>query len=352
MKTQGGLRVTVVHLVLLALGGWSVWAQFVYRTPSRYLALVLAGAGAASTGLTVVFWLHALLRGAGARDEQLSLLAVGQKVCALTTLGFCFFSLFLFTNAKFDLADATHHPTEIVRIGMEDTDLGIGVPFDWADVRSWRRPGDVERILLRRDERAQLWGGQAVVVSVRPGYYGVPWVSRIEADVERRSRAILALAPDAAQVRKDLADFYIRVGRFADAAKTTREYTTRFPSDRNFPVHIAGLLITRDRFDDVITVLTDVAPRREDADVYMLLGLSLANQGQRKKGIALLEKARAMQPNHWWPHFTLGLIYAADGNYRAAEASLEKTLQLRPGFWDAEQRLQKLRPLAAQTKTP
>src|SRR5262249_9708409 len=106
MRTHGTLRVTVVHLVLLALGGWSVWAQFVYRTPSRYLALVLVGAAAASTGLTLVFWLHTLLRGAGARDEQLSLLAVGQKICALTTLGFCFYSLFLFTNAKFDLADA------------------------------------------------------------------------------------------------------------------------------------------------------------------------------------------------------------------------------------------------------
>src|SRR5262249_17514245 len=162
-----------------------------------------------------------------------------------------------------------------------------------------RRPGDVERIILRRDERDRLWGGQAVMVSVRPGYYGIPWVSRIEADVERRSRSILALAPDAAQVRKDLADFYMRIDRFSDAAKTTHEYANRFPNDRDFPVRIAWLLTTLDRFDDVITVLTDVAPRREDAEVYMLLGYSLGMRGQRKSGIALLEKARAMQPEHW-----------------------------------------------------
>jgi hypothetical protein len=342
------LRVTVVHLALVALGCWSVWAQLVYRTPSRYVTVVLAGIAAASTGLTLAFWLHAMLRGAGATNGQLTVVAMGQKLCALIALGFCFYGLFLFTNGKFDLAEPTHHSTEILSIGMDETDLGVRVPFVWADIQSWRRPGEVERILLRPDERKRLWGGQAVVVSIRPGFYGVPWVSRIEADVEKRSRAVLAMLPDAGRIRKDLAEFYVRLGRFTDAAITTHGYARQFPDDRRFPVRIAGLLTTRDRYADVVTVLADVARRHEDAEVYMLLGYSLGMQGRRAEGIALLERARAMQPRNWWPHYALGQVHGVGGEYALAVASFQKAVELRPGLYEVAREVERLRPLAAR----
>jgi hypothetical protein len=304
---------------------------------------------AASTGMTLAFWVRAMFRGVGATDRQLSRVAVGRTVCALTTLGFAFYGLFLFTNGKFDVADPVHHPTEIVRIGMEETELGVRVPFVWADVRSWHRSGGVERILLRSSERERLWAGQPVMVSVKPGFYAVPWVSRIEGDVERRSQTVLRTFPGAGQIRKDLAEFYVRLGRFTDAAVTTREYAERFPYDQNFPVHVARLLTSRQRFADVVTVLTDVAPRREDANVYMLLGYSLGMQGQRVEGLALLERARALQPADWWPHYALGWIYAGDGQHAAAVVSFEKAVVLRPGLYDAQRELQRLRPLVGQS---
>jgi hypothetical protein len=275
--------------------------------------------------------------------------AVGQQACALTTLTFAFYGLFLFTNGKFDVADPVHHPTDVVRIGMDETELGMRVPFVWADVRSWRRPGEVERILLRSSERERLWAGQPVMVSVRPGFYGVPWVSRIEADLERRSQVVLGMFPGAGQVRKDLADFYLRLGRYTDAAVTTRDYAQRFPYDQNFPVSVAKRLTSRQRFTDVVTVLAEVAPRREDANVYMLLGYALGMQGRRSEGLALLEKARAMQPTDWWPHYALGWVYAGDAQYAAAVASFEKAVVLRPGLYDAQRELQRLRPLVAQS---
>ncbi|MEX2147139.1 MAG: hypothetical protein WED01_09030 [Candidatus Rokuibacteriota bacterium] len=343
------LRVTLADLALAALGGWSVWAQLLYRTPSRYVTTVMVTIAAASTGLTLAFWLRTMFRRVGATDHQLSRVAVGKQVCALTTLAFSFYGLFLFTNGKFDVADPVHHATEIVRIGMDETELGMRMPFVWADVRSWRRPGDIERILLRGSERERLWAGQAVMVSVRPGFYGVPWVSRIEVDVERRSQIVLGMVPGAGQVRKDLAEFYVRLGRFTDAAVTAREYAQRFPHDQHFPVHLAKLLTSRDRFADVVTVLADVAPRREDAGVYMLLGYSLGMQGRRAEGLALLERARAMQPADWWPHYALGWVYAGDAQYAAAVVSFEKAVVLRPGLYDAQRELQRLRPLVGQS---
>jgi Flp pilus assembly protein TadD len=247
-----------------------------------------------------------------------------------------------------DAGDTAHYPTEIVHIGLDETTIGLTVPFVWADVRSWRRPGELERIVLQPGERERLWSGQSVVVSVRPGFYNVPWVSRIEADVEKRSREVLAVLPEAAQIRKNLAEFYVRLGRYPEAAITTREYARRFPDDREFPIRIAKAFTSRARFADVVTVLGDVAPQREDADVYMLLGYALAMQSQGREGLPLLERARSMQPKNWWPHYALGWAYSGGGDYARAVASFQKALELRPGLPDAERELQRLRPLAAR----
>jgi hypothetical protein len=343
------LRVTLVHLALGMLGGWSVWAQLMYRTPSRYVTVLLASIAAVCTGLTLAFWVHAMFRGVGATDQQLAPVVAAQKVCALAVLGFCFYGLFLFANGKFDEGTTgVLYPTEIVRIGTDETEFGIRVPFVWADVRSWRRPGTVERILVRREERERLWGGQAVIVGMKPGFYGVPWIWRFEPDIEKRNRELLERFPDAAMVWQDLAEFYARLERFTEAASTTREYARRAPQDRHFPVRMALLLTTRDRFADVITVLSDVAPRREDAEVYMLLGYSLGMQGRQSEGLPLLQRARTMQPRNWWPHYALGWVYVSTGDYALAMASLQKATELRPGLYDAEAQIERLRPLAAR----
>jgi hypothetical protein len=344
-------RVTLVDLALAGLAGWSVWAQLVYRAPSRYVTVLLAGAATVAAGLAVAFWLHALVRGVGARDKVLTPIGLGYRLCAFVTLGSCFYGLFLLSNGTFDTSEPTHHPAEIVRIGLDETELGLRMPFVWADVRSWRRPGELERILVRPQERERLWGGQSVVVSVRAGFHGVPWVPRIEGDIEKQSREILAVAPEAAQIRRDLADFYVRLSRYTEAAITTREYARRFPDDRHFPVRIARLLTARDRFADVVMLLEDIAPRREDAEVYMLLGHSLAAQARRPEGIALLERARAMQPRNWWPHWALGWAHSGGGDYARAVAAFQKAVELRPGLADAERELQRLRPLAARATT-
>jgi tetratricopeptide (TPR) repeat protein len=352
MKALGRvLRVTLVYVALGALGCWSIWAQLAYRTPSRWIGVLLSGLAVASTGLTFAFGLRALFGRVGAKARRWSPVAVASRVCALAILGFGFYGVFLFTNGTLDAAEPTHHPTEIVRIGLDETEVSVRVPVVWADLRSWRRPGELERILVHPDERERLWSGQAVMVSVRRGFYGVPWVVRIQPDLEKLSREVLAALPDAGQVRKDLAGFYIRLGRFTEAAMTAREYARRFPDDREFPVQIARLLTSRDRFADVVVVLADVEPRREDADVAMLFGYALAMQGRLPEGLGHLERARAMQPRHWWPHYALGRAYASAGDYARAVASFQRAVELRPGLHDAERELQRLRPLAAKKST-
>jgi hypothetical protein len=341
-------RLTLVDLALVGLAGWSMAAQLAYRVPSRYLTVLTAVVATAALGLLLALWLHAMVRGVEVRDRRLSPLALGHRLCAVVVLLSTFHGLFLVSNGTFDLGEATHHSTEIVRIGLDETALGLRLPVVWADVRSWRRPGELERMLLRPEERARLWGGQAVVVSVRSGFHGVPWIVRVEGDVEKQSREILAVAPEAARIRRDLADFYAGLGRFTEAALTTREYARRFPDDRRFPVRIARWLSARERLADVVIALEDVAPRREDPEVYVLLGHALTAQGRRAEGIALLERARGLQPRDWRPHYALGWAYAGGGDYARAVRMFQKAIELRPGLADAERELRRLRPLATR----
>jgi tetratricopeptide (TPR) repeat protein len=214
-------------------------------------------------------------------------------------------------------------------------------------LRSWDDPAQEERLLLHSEERARLWGGQPVVVLVRRGFFGVPWVSAVEPDFEAQSREVLELVPEATGVWKELALFNVRINRLDEARRVAAEYFARFPQSPEFPVHIARILTRRDRFADVAALLSPVAVRHEDADVYMLLGYALGMQGRRVDGLHYLEKARALQPDHWWPHYALGWVHSTHGDTASAVLSFERALQLRPGLPDAEAQLARLRPHVA-----
>lgn len=345
------LRATLVHASLVALGCWSMWAQSVYRAPQPSLTVLLAVLTLVTTSLTLVVWLAEVYGAIGARPRHRRLVDVGYCACALTVLGFTFWGLFLFSNGKFDLSDPVARATEIVEIAAGETELGLTIPFTWATVPSWRTPGRHERLVLRVDERWRLWGGQPVVLLVRRGFFGVTWISAIEPDVERQSREILRLVPEAETVWKELAVFNLRIARFDEARRTASEYVARFPGDPDFPVHVASILTSRDRFADVIALLRPVAAGHEHAGAYMLLGYALGMRGDRVEGLAYLERAREMEPDNWWPYYALGWVHSTHGDTASALRSFERALQLRPGLVDVEEHLQRIRPPAARRRT-
>lgn len=345
------LRATLVHWALAALGCWSVWAQYVYRTPQPYLTVLLAVLTLATTTLTLALWLAELYNAIGARPRHRRLVAFGYHACALTILAFTFWGLFLFSNGKFDLSDPVAQATQIVEIAAGETELGLTIPFTWATFPSWRAAGRQERLVVRVDERWRLWGGQHVVLLLRRGFFGVTWISAIEPDFERQSREILKIVPEAAEVWKELAAFNLRIARFDEARRATSEYVARFPHDAAFPVHVANLLTSRDRFADVVTLLTPVAARHEHAGAYMLLGYALGMQGHRAKGLSYLERAREMEPDNWWAYYALGWVYGAHGDTASSVRSFQRALQLRPGLPDVEEQLERLRQSGGRQRT-
>jgi tetratricopeptide (TPR) repeat protein len=287
----------------------------------------------------------------GAATRHRRLVAAGHRACALVILGFTFWGLFLFVNGRFDLSDPVPRATQLLEIAAGETAVGVTVPFTWMTLRSWDNPAREERLLLRGDERWRLWGGQPVVVLVRQGFFGTPWVSAVEPDFDKQSREILALVPEAAGVWQELTLFNLRIHRFDEARRVAGEYVTRFPGDRAFPVYVARILTSRDRFPDVAALLAPVAARHEDADVYMLLGYALGMQGRRADGLRYLQRARQMQPDNWWPHYALGWVYGAHGDTANAVLSFERALQLRPGLPDVETQLPRLRSQVAGQRT-
>jgi len=301
---------------------------------------------AAASALTVFVWLAEVYRLMEARARPRRLVVIGHRVCALTILGFTGWGLFLFSNGKFGLSDPVVHATEIVEVAAGETDLGLIVPFTWAVLRSWQDPARQERMLLRWDERSRLWAGQPVVVLARRGFFGVTWISAVEPDVERQSRDVLQVVPDAVEVWKERARFNLRIGRFDEARAAADEYVARFPRDPEFPVYVASVLITRERFADVVVLLQPVAERHAHAGALMYLGYALGRQGRRAEGLASLERARVLEPDNWWPYYGLGWVQAAHGDTVGAVQSFERALQLRPGLQDVERELRRLRALA------
>jgi hypothetical protein len=342
-------RINIVHGALGALAGWALWAQFVYRVPDRFLGIVIAAVTVAGAGLTVVFWVLTVFENLGAAPEHRRPVDRGFQVCALVVLGFAFYSLYLFTNGKFDLSDPVPHRVKLVGIAHDESALGPSTPFAWMTLTSWRAPDRTESLLVRWNEQERLWPGQPVVVLERQGFYGTRWVSAVEPDLEAQSEEILRLTPGARQVWKDLAWFHVRLLRFDAARKAASEYIARTPDDAEVPFQIASAMLGRDRFTEIAAILEPVAQRHERFDVYAVYGYAVAMQGNRD-GLRYLERAVAMRPSHWWPHYALGHAYGVHGDAQRAVASFERALALRPGLADVLARLPALREQAARQR--
>lgn len=345
------VRAAFVHSALLALGCWSIWAQAVYRAPQSFVTVALAALTIAVIGLSLAVWLAGAFRVIRASDRSRRLVTVGRGTCAFLVVAVALWGLFLFGNGWLDRSDPVARPTHIMGIAGGETGLGVMVPYTWMTLRSWDSSARQERLLAHWDERGRLWGGQPVVILLRQGFFGMPWVSTVEPDFEQQSREVFTLVPDAAGVWKELALFNVRINRLDEARRVAGEYFAKFPQSPEFPVQIARILTGRDRFADVTALLAPVAGRHEDADVYMLLGYALGMQGRRDEGLRYLERARTMQPDNWWPHYALGWVHGTHGDMASAVLSFERALQLRPGLPDAEAQLARLRPHVAGRRT-
>jgi tetratricopeptide (TPR) repeat protein len=270
-----------------------------------------------------------------------------EQALSYVVVGFCLYGTLLFVNGKFS-GPETVHTAGIVEIAGGEIGLGPLRTFSWATLHSWRRPGQTERLLIPYGERWRLWGGQDALVHVRPGLFGVWWVSQVEPNQERVYRAVLEMTPTAARAWAGLAHVYFRSRRFDEARQAGIRYLEIYPRDAAFAMWLGTLLIDASRPADAVAILEPLATRVPSRDLHERLGYALALAGRRTEGIAHLRQAIALDPREWWPYWGLAHVHYWGGEFDQAIPLFEKALQLRPNHPEARDILTRVRTLKAE----
>jgi hypothetical protein len=152
---------------VLVTGGLAFWLAIdSYRPLDRTLAFVLLGV-TLLVGATVLAWAAKYDNA----DDSDSYAPKPQYILVSSLLWL--FALALFLNAFLDRSAPTQHPTTVV--SKRERAFGQSVT-----VSSWRQGRSVESIPVDARLYTKLPETGSIIVSVKPGLLGIPWVSGFE----------------------------------------------------------------------------------------------------------------------------------------------------------------------------
>jgi Tetratricopeptide repeat len=401
----------ILHLVLTAACVWALHVHATYRVLAGPLLKLLPWAGVAVTALSALMllvsllpgggliartldrldrrsmWLAALLLptcfaasayatspllgylflGFGLTTAAASIVAVTRRVvadggatlaaglrwlqgAALVVIGtFLLWSVVVFVNGASDWSVPVEHDSEVVAIVMTVVDTGLGdlVPHAQTELRSWRSPGRLERLVLAPGENSRIWIGQPVRVHVHPGYLRVPWVSALELDEVRHARQILQVSPTAFHAMKQLFTALLQRRQWEEALAVGRLFVQAYPDDVGGIEHIAGLLGVAGRYGDQIELIEPLVARRPEYTTLCMLGFALDRSGNHGRAIEVLKRATRIRPDDFLALHFLGEAYTALGRREEAIAAYEAELVVRPGSAEIRRRIRALRSAIA-----
>jgi hypothetical protein len=142
-------------------------------------------------------------------------------------------------NAMLDTSPITAHQSEALGVTRRSLQVGfVSHEVWWLSFRSWRAPGQTEYIVVHpyRDGYWpwEVWEGLPLVVEVRPGMLGLPWVVYTHIDRTALLERLVRQLPTAAVPRKELITRYVAEARWSDALRHAREHLVLYPADRDF----------------------------------------------------------------------------------------------------------------------
>lgn len=341
---------TFKHALVTGLCVWAMYIQLRYRVPSRFLFWLLPWIGLALSCLSIVFLINhfrARIPGESPLREALGQVEWG---ASLLIRIFIFYGLVLYANGGLDFADPTEKPSKILSISGGTVDLGAPVGYSWANLRSWDDPKDIQHLFLQPEEQDRLWGGESVTVHVRPGFFGIPWVAKIERDEEHYVRQILQVTPSASLAWRKLIGIYLKQKRWKEAAATAHDYLKVFPRSYDSAYEIGSTLCKNGRYHDGVPLLEIAVRGKPSYDAYQELGWALSYQGNKKRAAEVLEGSIPLNPGYWEAYYHLGYVYGGLGRLEDSLAMFEKTLERRPDFPEVETRIANLRRVLASTR--
>jgi tetratricopeptide (TPR) repeat protein len=340
---RGWVAVVLKHVLVSGLACWALWVQMVYRVPSQLLFVLLPWAGAATTALSLVILINHVLDAVATAGPVRQALRRLEWSAGMVVRAFIYYSLILFANAKLDVGGTTDRPSEVRAVSAVRPVLGGLAPYGWITIHPWEDASSPIRLVLRPDERDRFWVGEAVVVEQGRGRLRIPWVARIVPDRERRNRAILEAAPEAARAWQDLVDYYRERGRFADAANAALRYLAIYPGDWRFAVQLADDFDVAGRPVEGARILEPLVQQAPPAGVAKAYGLALARGGRKAEGAHWLQESVRLNASDFWAHYHLGHTLRDLGRVLEAISVYERALALKPGFPEVETELALLR---------
>ncbi len=334
---------TFKYSLVLCLCLWALWIQLSYRVASRFLFVIIPWIGVALSVLSFIFLAnHFLVRASS--DNVFRQIFRQFELWAIRLIWvFVCYSAFIYANGVLDRSVPLSQPSQVLSISNEKIDVGFRLPYSWANLQSWEQPGQTERVLLRFWEEDQLWAGEDVRIQIRQGYFGLPWVMKIERDEEKYNQQVLKLAPTASQAWKGLWTFYMNHHRWEEVATTAQGYLKIYPNDYAFATTVGGLLIQAGHFNEGNKFLEYVLTRKPTYDAYQLFGYTLREQGNNTRAAQILETSIPLDPDDWQAYYQLGYVYSELGEYRKAVPMFEKALERKPHFPEVQAQLTGLR---------
>jgi tetratricopeptide (TPR) repeat protein len=330
-----------MHVILTVTAIMAIILQLTFRVPGSRALSIIPLVSLLLTGLHGLLIAKAILWRAGWSDVVPSSVLTLERVSAAIVVAFFGYGAVLLANARLYASVPYEQAAEVVAISSRDSEFWGVLPYAWADLRIEDTGGRVERVLLTGDERRSLWGGEAVKLQLRRGFFNVPCVMHIFPNVERQSQAVLRVTPTAARALYMLTNVYLAQNRWGEAMVTALRYITFYPDNTSVARHFGEVLESADRFGDVVALLERV--RHPDYDVSVLLGRALARVNRVAEGIAVLERAARLQPDEPDAYRDLGLIHLAAGDVERATAMFENALKRQPRSPDVQAQLRRLR---------
>ena len=142
-------------------------------------------------------------------------------------------------NGMLDTSPVTAHQSEALGVTRRSLQVGfVSHEVWWVSFRSWRDPGQAEHIVVHPPRDGywpwEVWEGLPLVVEVRAGMLGLPWVVSTHIDRTALLERLVKQLPTAATPRKELITRYVAGARWSDAMRHAREHLVLYPADRDF----------------------------------------------------------------------------------------------------------------------
>jgi len=329
----------------LGLCLFAVYAQVQYRIPGTWLSFILPSMGIALAILTVIDIVTHIIpvEGRVAATTNTLSRSIQIGIGAVATYG-----LALCINGALDDSLGVNYRAQVVL--LSETNSGSRLALPWTVVR-WGPSEQTDRLSLTWGERHRLWGGEIVIMQLRPGFLAMPWIMSIERDEEHYLRELTRTVPRATVAWRHLIYYLLRQNRLDEAQEAARHYLKLYPKGHEQALVVGMALKRAGRYREAIPFLEYVLERHPMYEAYQQLGWTMQQLGEIDRAAQLFEASLPLNPNFWEAYFHLGEVYAGQGKYEDALVMYQKVLNIQPNYREVESAVGELHKRIAALKS-